>query len=106
MIRHADGRAFVREGACDGCGGRALCCQYLELPLARELSADERRWVDLHPGLSVVGATIHIDTACGALDDGRCTLFGKPERPAMCVRYPELPEQVIAGCAYTFEEVA
>ena len=104
LIKHADGRAYIREGVCNGCGGLASCCQYLMLPLARPLSEDEQHWVALHPGVSIVGSSIRIDTACGALDEGRCSLFGKEDRPQMCVRYPELPEQVIAGCAYTLKE--
>lgn len=106
LIEHADGRAFTREGECDGCAGTAQCCTFLMLPLSRNLSDDEQRWVALHPGLSVVGSSIRFDVACSALHEGRCSLFGQPERPQMCVRYPELPEQVLAGCSYTLKEVA
>lgn len=108
LISHTDGRSFIREGACDGCVDSVpgKCCTYLELPLARQLSDDERRWVELHPTLSVVGQSIHIDVACSALHEGKCELFGKEERPQMCVRFPEQPDQVIAGCSYTLKEVA
>ncbi len=105
LIEHADGRTFVREGECDGCGGEARCCTFIELPLARALSEDERDWAGLHPAVSSDGSTIRIDAACSALQDGRCALFGDPERPAICGRSPELPEQVLAGCSYTLEEV-
>ena len=107
LIEHADGRKFLRHGECDGCVGRevAACCTFIALPLVRKLSADEQRWVELHPALDVVGQSIHYNVACSALEAGRCTLFGQQARPAMCERYPELPEQLLAGCAYTFEEV-
>lgn len=108
LITHADGRRFLRTGLCDGCAliHPGQCCTFVRLPLARALSADEQRWVALHSGLSIVGQSIQIDVACSALDGGRCSLYGLPERPQLCVRYPELPEQVLAGCAYTLTEIA
>ena len=105
LITHADGRRFLRTGECDGCGGLASCCNHVQLPLARPLSEDEAKWVNLHPGVSVVGDHIRIDSVCSALENGRCTLFGKPERPAMCVRAPELPQQLLPGCSYTLVEL-
>lgn len=78
----------------------------MELPLARALSDDERHWVELHPGVSVVGQSVRINTPCGALVNDACSLFGDPARPEMCGRYPELPEHVLPGCAYTFEKVS
>ena len=108
LIAHADGTTYLRGGECDGCrsGVVAQCCTHLMLPLARSLSPDEQRWVELHPGLSVVGQNVRIDTPCSALHEGLCSLFGSDDRPAMCVRYPELPEQVLDGCAYTLEKVS
>ena len=110
LISHADGRRFIREGACDGCKRHdvklAQCCTFLNLPLQRALSDDERMWVELHPGLEVKAQTVNFNVACSALnEDGTCSLFGLPERPAMCVRFPELPEQVLEGCAYSLTEV-
>ena len=108
LISHADGSQFIRTGACDGCasGRVAQCCTFLELPLARGLSADEQRWVNLHPGLSVHGQNVRIEVECGALHNGFCSLFGSAERPEMCVRYPELPGQLLEGCAYSLEKVS
>ena len=107
LITHADGRVYLRSGECDGCittrPGR--CCTFIALPLARAMSSDEVRWIELHPGLSVQGQTIQIETACSALEGGRCALFGKPERPELCERYPEQPNQILAGCRYTLTEV-
>lgn len=107
LIRHADGRQYLREGECDGCVGRkpAQCCTFVALPLARHLSADEQRWLELHPGLITDGDNIVINIACSALVDNRCALFDQPERPAMCQRFPELPGQVLDGCAYTLTEI-
>lgn len=106
LITHADGRVFLREGECDGCqrpGVKAAnCCTFMVLPLARSWSADEASWAALH-GVKVEGATATLQIACSALsEDGRCGLFGKPERPAMCNRYPEMPEQLLEGCAFHF----
>lgn len=112
LIEHADGRTFLRQGECDGCAREgvpaAQCCTFMTLPLARPLSEDETRWAELHPGVTIEGSLARISLTCSALVDGRCTLFGSPERPAICERYPEMPEQmsVLAGCAYTFTEVS
>lgn len=108
LIVHADGRRYLRTGTCNGCASHALaqCCTFLQLPLARGLTSDEARWVGLHPGVTVVGQSVRIDISCGALHEGRCTLFGLPERPALCERYPEQPDQVLVGCAYQLLEVA
>ena len=105
LIQHADGRKYLRTGDCNGCDGLAQCCTFMALPLARNLTEDESRWVSLHPGMSVDGSTLRIDIACSALDNGRCTLFGTPDRPDMCGRYPEVPEAVLPGCAYSLMEV-
>ena len=107
LITHTDGRTYFRTGECDGCltTRPGQCCTFIVLPLAREMSSDEVRWIELHPGLSVRGKMIQIETACSALEGGRCTLFGKAERPDLCVRYPEQPNQMLAGCSYTLTEV-
>ena len=108
LIEHANGPHYLRSGDCDGCstGKVAQCCTYLELPLARNLSSDEQGWVTLHPGASIRGQSVRIEIPCSALSGGFCSLFGSPDRPQMCIRYPELPEQVLTGCAYTLEKVS
>mgnify|MGYP001571890559 CR=1 FL=1 len=108
LITHADGRRYIRTGECDGCkhGRVAQCCTFLAMPMQRHLSADEARWAELHPGILVQDNFMVVNVACSALtDDGLCSLFGSPERPAMCERFPELPEQVPEGCAYKLVEV-
>ena len=103
LITFAD-RQYLRTGACDGCG---LCCTFMVLP-ERPLTPDETKWLRLHDGaetLYLAGATGRIDIPCSALSDGKCSLYGSPERPEMCGRYPEMPEQLIDGCKYTLTEV-
>lgn len=87
---------------CDRCSDRGMCCRYIELPLARGLTADEGYWVELHPGVHMVDAqTIHINVTCSALTpEGYCSLFGSDARPEMCDRWPDAMEQVSDGCAY------
>jgi len=97
--------------------------------LARSLTPDEHRYVRLHGGISVKdnllsvgedtpvrliagqpgtytprdGYSLRIDVPCSALDqEGRCSLFGSPERPEMCSQWPDQPEQIadLNGCAY------
>ena len=114
LITHADGRVFLRHGDCDGCRVpglvQAACCRYLELPLARPLTPAEIRWAELHAGVSIVPGEfisyVHFNVACDALTpEGDCSLFGTPERPAMCETAPAVPEQLLAGCAYELEEI-
>ena len=107
LVEHADGRKFVRTGECDGCATHAVaqCCTFMVLPLARPLSEDEAYWVGLHPGVTAEGNQLRIDSVCSALVDGRCSLFGSEERPAMCERAPELPQQLLPGCAYSLVEI-
>ena len=88
---------------CDHCRDRGMCCRYIELPLARSLSDDERRWVELHPGFSMRSeSVVHIEISCMALtEDGFCSLYGTAERPDMCGVWPDRPEeQAPEGCAY------
>ena len=80
-----------------------MCCRYIELPLLRSLTEDERRWVELHNGLYMKEANVlHLNISCSALTpEGLCSLFGQPERPVMCGVWPDRPEeQAPEGCAY------
>ena len=95
-------KTFRRSGECNGCSGLARCCTYVVLPLARELTEDERRWVELHPGLKVEGQAVRIDIACSALKDGECSIHS--DRPQICRNYPELPN-LDEGCSYKFERI-
>lgn len=103
-ISYPDGTEYLRTGECNGCLGKATCCTYVQLPLARELTPDELNWVHLHPGLSVDGMNVRFEVSCSALEGGRCTLFGTDERPQMCANYPELPG-LDPECSYQFELV-
>ncbi len=111
LIQFADGRELLRFGECDGCNRPGLtpgaCCTHILLPLSRAYSEDEQAWVRLHQGLDFFNpSTIKVETKCSALSvNGRCDLFGLPERPAMCERFPEMPENLQPGCAYSFTEL-
>lgn len=88
---------------CNSCTDRGMCCRYIELPLARALTDDEKRWVELHNGLTVKGTNVlRFDINCSALTDaGFCSLYGTADRPAMCDVWPDRPEeQAPVGCAY------
>lgn len=87
---------------CNNCTDRGMCCRYMDLPLARPLSADERHWIDLHTGVQMLDATtIHINIACSALtEEGNCSLYDTPERPAMCSVWPTHRVQMPEGCAF------
>ena len=92
---------------CRDCPDPGMCCRYLELPLARELTHDERNWVNLHQHASMPDSqTIHFNTSCIALKDGRCTIYDMTLRPQMCSTWPDRPEeQTPQGCLYRKQEV-
>lgn len=108
----ADGRRFLRQGSCDGCNRPGLtpgaCCTFIAIETVRPYSEDEQNWVQLHPGLSFINPSlIKVDVRCSALtEDGRCSLFGLPERPVMCQQAPLVPDQLQPGCSYTLMEVS
>ena len=72
----------------------------------RALVTDEIGWLNLH-GLDIYAPrNTRIDVDCSALDtDGRCSLVGMPQRPRMCINYPEHPG-LDPACSYRFEKVA
>lgn len=133
---------------CRDCADQGQCCRYITLPLAepwrlgpkdvsryqlaRNITADEKHFVELHRGLSVqngpdgavltlmqpmphriipgqpgmpdarAGSSIRVDVPCGALFEGKCALFGTPDRPTLCSDWPDQLEQIetLNGCAY------
>lgn len=105
LIVFPDGLTYRRTGEC-ACARIGQCCTYITLPLARELSTDEGYWAELHEGLKVIGATVRIPIACNALtEEGRCSLYGMPQRPQICKDYPERPG-LDPGCTYRFERLS
>ena len=115
LYRHGS----VRVGGCTaGCGA---CCEFLNIPLDRRLLdapadrlADWRHWVELH-GILVYESgegddhqlVARIQSPCKHLtDDKRCAVFGEPERPQLCRKYPLHPldlEGVEDRCTYIWE---
>ena len=103
---------MVRQGTCqpDVCG--SACCTFVMLdvnPLYRQ-DADMLAWLALH-GVTVTEQAGHtlarLPLACTALGpDGRCTLYGRPERPALCSAFPMAPASLVGldACTYTFTE--
>lgn len=110
LLIFPDGHMVRRWGECDGCerdGVRhADCCRFVLLA-DRPLNPDEVNWLTLHPAMTVEWPrNQRFDIACSALaPDGSCALFGKPERPRICINYPEFAG-LDARCSYTFEKVA
>jgi hypothetical protein len=109
---------------CEQCTDLGQCCTYIELPLDRAFfTADEAKWIELHPGFSVDSDgvaspmdardsfprpyTIRWEIPCSALQpDGLCGLYGTPFRPEMCGIWPDKPEeQAPDGCAYLNKEL-
>ena len=109
----------VRSGGCTvGCGA---CCEFIILPLdLRMKQADPERlkdfiyWAALH-GVAITDSgdwlAARIPLRCERLvtdEDGdkTCGVFGTPERPVMCARYPRHPldlEGVADVCTYAFD---
>lgn len=118
LVQLTNGLTYRRTGECDSCQRPGItpgqCCTYVQLPLARDLTADERKWVELHGGILIVetpeGQAVRIAEPCTALsEDGRCVLFGSPIRPEMCEDFPQWPGSIkglpqgAGSCAYKFE---
>ena len=105
---------LVRQGECDTCGGRALCCSMLRLQVPPEYKSnpDIQKWVNLH-GIQLRdidgGVFALLPIPCTALtEDGRCSLYGLPERPQLCSDWPASPAALIGvedDCSYHFIEV-
>ena len=79
---------------CDGCA--AHCCTTVTFPLAVPRSVSSLDFVRFSlgfPGVEVgVGDdtwNLTIKTRCEHLRDGRCGVYGKPERPLRCSYYNE-----------------
>lgn len=72
-----NGKCYRRRGNCRMCGE---CCH------------SER-----------LGATF--SATCKHLRDGKCTIFGKPERPIACSLFPLTPGDLesLPNCGYSFE---
>ena len=91
---------------CSKCRDIGMCCRYIELPLARPLTPDETKWVELHDGLSMKSPRLlRFEIACSALnDEGLCSLYGTEARPVMCDIWPDdVINQAPEGCAYLAE---
>lgn len=105
---------YERRGECLGCGNN--CCTLSGIPVAfdRERHADYILWLSYH-GIEIkdvpdVGQFAIIRAPCKYLTlEGKCAVFGKPERPQMCNKWPQLPwelglmdEKGQRECGYSF----
>ena len=106
---------MVRQGECNTCNGRGLCCSFLRLQVPPEYGTnpDVKNWVELH-GVKVVtmdgGTFAVLQQPCSALtEEGLCSLYGTPERPDLCNHWPATPAALMGvedDCSYSFTEVA
>jgi Fe-S-cluster containining protein len=106
---------WIRLGSCEPglCG--SACCRFivLEVNPIYLADADTAAWVRLH-GIELTernGRTLaRLPLPCTALDsDGRCTLYGSPERPDICVTFPVTPAALLGVdnvCTFAFTPTA
>jgi hypothetical protein len=80
------------EATCDGCA--AYCCQVLVFPKGHPSDAsqlDFMRYVlgfpSLKVGVSDDGWAVIVHTSCRHLEGGRCSIYGRADRPMRCVSY-------------------
>jgi len=116
LVSFTPSGTYVRTGGCEpGCG--LVCCQFLVLPIDPRVRAhpryeDWKHWVELH-GLTLVEdggeLLVRINIPCSALtEDGLCSLYGKPDRPKLCDRFPRQPGDLVGlegQCKYRFTKV-
>ena len=106
----------MRVGECNGCLGAANCCQFLIMQVnPAYLEGDRRTFIEMH-GIRLFeqdgGAWARITAKCTHLtDEGKCGVFGQPERPQACADFPfvqhdiDLVDDWIGKktCSYSFE---
>lgn len=103
---------WTRTGACqpERCG--SACCTFtlLEVNPVYLRQPDLASWARLH-GIELTewhqGRVLaKLSLSCSALDgDGRCSLYGQPERPDLCATFPFAPADLLgleSVCTYTF----
>ena len=106
----------MRLGECSAC---AACCKFLLLNVnPAYMGADKRRWIELH-GIRLFeqggGVWAMINATCRHLtNEGRCGVFGTPERPQACEDFPFVQSDIDlvdrkygkGTCSYSFQEVS
>jgi hypothetical protein len=103
-----------RNGSCTpGCGA---CCKGVSLNInPAYLEKEVRHWLELH-GIKLSerggGVWAWVPLPCRELQpDMKCGLYGKPERPSLCDKWPFNDEEVIVleevtgeKCTFYFTE--
>ena len=105
---------MTRLGECNLC---SACCRFVLLAVHPVyMEPDKRRWLELH-GIKLAwrngNAWATVDLSCQELtEDGKCGIFGSPERPQVCSDFPFAAVDIglvnaWAGsdiCSYSFAE--
>ncbi len=105
---------WIREGECHQCGE---CCQTVNITAVRDVtlrqhgSLEELRLYMKYRGIRVIGEDVgqnalfyEIDIPCDQLtDDKQCKVHDSPEKPLLCLKYPEEPGD-IPQCGYRFRK--
>ena len=103
---------WTRQGECHQCGE---CCRTVNMTVVRDVtlrqhgSLEELKRYLSYRGIRVVGENAEtnalfyeIDIPCSELtEDNGCRVHNTPEKPLLCLKYPEQPMD-IAECGYTF----
>ncbi len=105
---------LIREGECRQCGE---CCQSVNITVVRDVtlrqhgSLEELERYMSFRGIRVVGEDKEknmlfytLDISCNQLTkDNTCKVHDSPEKPLLCLKYPEEPDD-IEKCGYHFVE--
>jgi Fe-S-cluster containining protein len=102
---------YQRHGSCEPALCGSACCTFilLEVNPIYLSDPDTAAWVRLH-GIELVereGRTLaRIEMRCTVLgESGRCLIYGQPERPQTCERFPMAPASLFMlenACTYSF----
>ena len=104
----------MRTGECNGC---SACCRFVILQVnPAYMEPERRRFIELH-GVRLFtqdgGVWAQVSTQCQhLLTDGKCGVYGKPERPKACAEFPFVQTDIdlvdtFSGekvCSYSFEK--
>ena len=88
---------LLREGECLRCG---KCCN-MGFLIETDIFKDVKKSKNLEKFISENDSK---DIFCKHYDikNKACRLFGKPERPKVCIQHPGSPNSTSKGCGYTF----
>jgi len=94
---------MIRTGQCNQCGNCCKVAGYITEPTAELIEWTNARGIGLYEAADGY-VQVAFPSVCSHLRDGTaCDLHGD-HKPTICKDFPTAPEQLLAGCGFSFEE--